>query len=109
MVKRRIGQHDAQCVTGRCNFWSYRASGLLGKQHDRTPVRLEQFCLALIHLAELASCPQVEYHQSERPGLAFLSLPQALHNLSVERVTGKMIASQPLDGQDCPCGETLCR
>src|SRR5262249_32639748 len=109
MVKRRVGQHDAQCVTARRNFWSYRTFGTLGKEHYGASVGLEQRCLALIHLAETASGPGVEYHQSERLGLTLLSLPQALHSLSVERVTGEMVASQPLDGQDCSCGESSCR
>lgn len=105
MVEGCIGQHYAQGITGRCDCRCCRAARALREQYDGSAVRLEERRLAFIHLAELASRLQVECHQRERLGLAMLSLPQALHSLPVECITGEVVASQSLDGQDC----TLCK
>src|SRR5947209_313232 len=83
VMQRCVWQHYSQSVIGWCDAWCHRTIRALGEEHDGTPVRLEQRCLGIVHLAEPASCLEIGDHERERFGLAVLALAQALHCLCV--------------------------
>src|SRR5579875_802582 len=84
---------------------SYRAGGKLIEQNDGALTRLQKRRFGFAHMTKLACRRQVGHHQREGFGLAVFVLAQALYGLSVEGITGQVIAAQAFDSQDCTCRE----
>ena len=100
VVKRGVRKHNPKRVLAGRNLVGKNIPGPFFQNHNRTDRAGEKPFLLFVHKREPLGSGNIRRHDRKRPMLPVLSPTQPGHRLIVCSITGKMIAADPLDGQN---------
>ena len=107
MMHRRVGDHHADVGMGRGDRvrQSQQWSGALAKQHDRSPIVLQESAFGVVGVGEQVHSREVGHHHRERFVAPILAFAQGGDRDIIGRVAGQVVAAETLHGDDRACPE----